>query len=175
MWPDHWLWRCTVLALATAVASTASAQSGVTTGGLKGTVVDATGGVLPDSSITAVYKDTNQTTIVRADATGQYVMTGLMPGAYAFVRLDLPRNTTALSIPASALIFNQDGMRIATVNAQNRVVLKTVTVSRDLGRMVELASGLEPNDRVIESPPDGINDGDTVKVLAPAAPPPQRR
>ncbi|MBV9834739.1 MAG: efflux RND transporter periplasmic adaptor subunit, partial [Alphaproteobacteria bacterium] len=98
----------------------------------------------------------------------------LMPGAYAFVRLDLPRNTTALSVPASALIFNQAGMRVATVNAQDRVVLKTVIVGRDLGRMVELASGLEPNDRVIESPPDGINEGDPVKVIA-SAPPPQRR
>lgn len=98
----------------------------------------------------------------------------LMPGAYAFVRLDLPRNTTALSIPASALIFNQSGMRVATVNAQDRVALKTVIVGRDLGRMVELASGLDANDRVIESPPDGINEGDAVKVIAPP-PPPQRR
>ncbi len=98
----------------------------------------------------------------------------LMPGAYAFVRLDLPRNNTALSIPASALIFNQAGMRVATVDAQDRVVLKTVVVSRDLGRMVELASGLDAKDRIIESPPDGINEGDAVKVIAPA-PPPQRR
>lgn len=98
----------------------------------------------------------------------------LMPGAYAFVRLDLPRNTTALSIPASALIFNQAGMRVAVVDAQDRVVLKTVVIARDLGRIVELASGLEPNDRVIESPPDGIGNGDSVKVIASAAPP-QRR
>lgn len=98
----------------------------------------------------------------------------LMPGAYAFVRLDLPRNTTALSIPASALIFNQAGMRVATVDAQDRVVLKTVVVARDLGRIVELASGLTATDRVIESPPDGVNTGDAVKVIAPAATPPRR-
>jgi hypothetical protein len=33
---------------------------------------------------------------------------------------------------------------------------------------VEIATGLERTDRVIESPPDGLSDGDTVRVIAPA-------
>lgn len=89
----------------------------------------------------------------------------LMPGAFANVRLDLPQPVDVLSVPASALIFGQDGLRIATVDAQNRVVLKPVVVARDLGRLVEIASGLTASDRVIETPPDGITDGTVVRIV----------
>jgi multidrug efflux pump subunit AcrA (membrane-fusion protein) len=61
-----------------------------------------------------------------------------------------------LSVPSSALIFDAKGLSIATVGADNRVLLKPVSIERDLGAVVELASGLAPNDRVIQNPPDGI-------------------
>jgi RND family efflux transporter MFP subunit len=94
----------------------------------------------------------------------------LMPGAFASVRLDLPRSADVLSVPASAVIFNQDGLRVATVDAQNRVVLKTVVIARDLGRVIEIASGLAASDRVIDSPPDGIAQGDPVRVIGDGPP-----
>jgi membrane fusion protein (multidrug efflux system) len=90
----------------------------------------------------------------------------LLPGGYASVRLNLQRDGTPLHIPASALIFNQSGLRVATVGAGDKVVLKTVTIARDLGREIELASGLSPDDRVIVAPPDGLADGDPVRVAA---------
>jgi membrane fusion protein, multidrug efflux system len=90
----------------------------------------------------------------------------LMPGGYASVRLSLQRDDTPpLHIPSSALIFNQKGLRVATVGPDSKVVFKTVTIARDLGRDIELASGLSPDDRVIVAPPDGIADGDEVRVV----------
>ena len=89
----------------------------------------------------------------------------LMPGGYANVRLSLVRDTVPLHIPASALMFNQNGLRVATVGADDRVVFKTVTIGRDLGKDIELASGISPDDRVIVAPPDGIDDGDRVRVV----------
>jgi RND family efflux transporter MFP subunit len=91
----------------------------------------------------------------------------LMPGGYAGVRLSLQRDTVPLHIPASALIFNQSGLRVATVGADDKVLFKTVTIARDLGRDIELASGLSAEDRVIVAPPDGIADGDPVRVAGP--------
>lgn len=88
----------------------------------------------------------------------------LMPGSYANVRMSLDRGTAPLHIPASALIFNQDGLRVATVSAEDRIVFKPVVVARDLGKNIELASGLAANDRVVIAPPDGIVDGDKVRV-----------
>ena len=88
----------------------------------------------------------------------------LMPGGYANVKLSLQRDQVPLHIPASALIFNQSGLRVATVDANDRVKFKIVTIARDLGRDIELASGISPDDRIIIAPPDGLADGDQVRV-----------
>ena len=93
-----------------------------------------------------------------------------MPGAFANTRIELPVNLAALSMPAGALIFDQKGLRVATVDGDSKVVLKPITIARDLGQVVEIASGLEASDRVIESPPDGLANGDPVRVVAPVTP-----
>jgi RND family efflux transporter MFP subunit len=88
----------------------------------------------------------------------------LMTGAFANVRLALPNPEAAIHVPASALIFDQKGLRVATVGPGDRIVLKQVTIARDLGREVEIGSGLTTEDRVIESPPDGLAEGDQVRI-----------
>src|SRR6186713_368094 len=93
----------------------------------------------------------------------------LMPGGYASVKLGLQRDTAPLSIPASALIFNGSGLRVATVGADDKVLFKPVTIARDLGREIELASGIAADDRVITAPPDGLSDGDPVRVVGAGA------
>ena len=92
----------------------------------------------------------------------------LLPGSYANVRLNLQRDGVPLHIPASALIFNQSGLRVATVGADDKVKFKTVTIARDLGKEIELGSGLSPDDRVIVAPPDGLADGDEVRIAGAA-------
>lgn len=89
----------------------------------------------------------------------------LMPGGYAAIHLQVPGATGVLSIPASALIFNAQGLSVATVGANNHVAIKPVTIARDLGTVVEIASGLVPEDHVIENPPDGVAAGDQVRVV----------
>jgi membrane fusion protein, multidrug efflux system len=88
----------------------------------------------------------------------------LLPGGFARVSFDLPRTAGTLSIPPSALIFDKDGLRVATVGPGDKVVMKRVTLRRDLGTSIEIATGLSPTDRVIESPPDGVENGDAVIV-----------
>jgi len=92
----------------------------------------------------------------------------LMPGGYANVKLSLQRESVPLHIPASALIFNQNGLRVATVGPNDKVRFKTVTIARDLGREIEIGSGLAIDDRVIVAPPDGIADGDQVRIAGAA-------
>jgi RND family efflux transporter MFP subunit len=93
----------------------------------------------------------------------------MMPGDYAGIHLQIPAAANVLSVPSSALIFDAKGLSIATVDSGNRVLLKPVSIGRDLGAVVELASGLAPNDRVIQNPPDGVGNGALVH-LAGAAP-----
>jgi membrane fusion protein (multidrug efflux system) len=90
----------------------------------------------------------------------------LMPGGYANVRMSLQRDGVPLNIPASALVFDQSGLRVATVGPDDRVLFKTVKIARDLGRNIELASGVSLEDRIINAPPDGIVDGDQVRVVS---------
>ncbi len=89
----------------------------------------------------------------------------MMPGDYAGIHLDIATTAKVLSVSSSALIFNAKGLSIATVGADNRVVVKPVSVERDLGAVVEIASGLKDDDRVIQNPPDGVATGDRVNVV----------
>ena len=90
----------------------------------------------------------------------------LMPGAFANTRIQLPENAQALSIPAGALIFGKDRLRVAVLDGNDKVKLKTITIARDLGQVVEIGTGLAADDRVIDSPPDGLSDGDPVRVVS---------
>jgi RND family efflux transporter MFP subunit len=93
----------------------------------------------------------------------------LLPGGYASIHLQIAAVPNVLSVPSSALIFDAKGLSIATVGADDRVLLKPVSLQRDLGAVVELASGLAPNDQVIQNPPDGIGNGDQVRVARASA------
>ncbi|HLN08146.1 MAG TPA: efflux RND transporter periplasmic adaptor subunit [Xanthobacteraceae bacterium] len=95
----------------------------------------------------------------------------LMTGAFATVTFELPHPETAVNVPASALIFNRSGLQVAIVDRENRIILKPITISRDLGSEVEIASGVVADDRVVINPPDGVVTGDQVRVAgAPGAP-----
>jgi membrane fusion protein, multidrug efflux system len=95
----------------------------------------------------------------------------LMPGGYANVRLSLQHSGVPFNIPSSALILDQNGLRVAVVGPDDRVVLKPVKIGRDLGRNIELASGVSADDRVITAPPDGVANGDQVRVVNTVKPP----
>ena len=89
----------------------------------------------------------------------------LMPGAFANTRIELPSSMLSLAVPSGTLIFDKGGLRVATVDANSKVVLKPITIARDLGQIVEIGSGLTAQDRVIDSPPDGLSNGDAVRVV----------
>lgn len=95
----------------------------------------------------------------------------LLPGAYAEVHFKLPPGAgeAAFKVPANVLLFRGDGMSVATVDKQGRVVMKPVAIGRDFGSDVEIVQGLAPDDNVILSPPDSLTDGVTVRVAPPAA------
>lgn len=92
----------------------------------------------------------------------------MMPGDYASIHLEVAAAGPVLSVPSSALIFDAQGLSIATVDSSERVRLKAVSIARDLGTVVEVTSGLTPADRVIENPPDGVEEGTSVHLVSSA-------
>lgn len=88
----------------------------------------------------------------------------LKAGDYAEVHLQLPQASGRFEIPASALIFRDQGTQVATLGPGDHVVMKNIHIARDTGTAVEIDSGLSAGDLVIDSPPDSLQQGDLVRV-----------
>lgn len=95
----------------------------------------------------------------------------ILPGGFATVNFVAGNETKALGLPPSALIVGRSGVQIARVDAEGNVQLQSVTIARDLGRMIELNNGVSEGDRIINSPPDGIASGDRVRLATAASGP----
>jgi RND family efflux transporter MFP subunit len=95
----------------------------------------------------------------------------LFPGAYAEVTLPLANPAKTLVVPPGVLQFRQDGARVAVVQTDaqglQRVSLRPVKIGRDLGRAVEVHSGVDVKDSLVLNPHDAIEDGERV-VARPA-------
>ena len=92
----------------------------------------------------------------------------LLPGAYVFVHLKLPKQVTSVTVPANTLLFRGEGLRVAVVR-DGQAQLVPVTIGRDSGTTVEVLSGLQPTDQVIAAPSDSLTSGTRVEI-APAPP-----
>jgi len=88
----------------------------------------------------------------------------LWPGAFTEVHFHIPADPDTLSVPLTALVFSAQGMRVAALDADDKVVLKPVAVGRNLGNRVEIESGLMPSDRLVDSPLESTENGDKVSV-----------
>jgi len=72
----------------------------------------------------------------------------LLAGMYAQVALTLPSSHRVFEIPATALMSDAHGSRVAVVDAASKIHLVQVVVERDTGPTVEVASGLTGTERV---------------------------
>jgi RND family efflux transporter MFP subunit len=89
----------------------------------------------------------------------------LSPGIYCTIELHIPRKTSSFKVSADAIIFNEAGLQVAV--AENGVVhLRKVTIVRDLGKEVEVNSGVKGGDQVILNPAVDLVDGSKVRVGA---------
>jgi RND family efflux transporter MFP subunit len=87
----------------------------------------------------------------------------LVPGMYVNVGFDL-QSDNLVQVPAAALVFRSSGPQVAVIDSAGRVHFRKVTIARDEGSMVELASGIASGDKVALNISSQINDGDTVAM-----------
>lgn len=92
----------------------------------------------------------------------------LLPGSLAQVHFKIERPNPTLIVPVSALIFRPAGMEVATLNG-SKAHLDPVVIGEDDGQSVQIVSGLNANDLVIQDPPDSLIDGEEVRVVSPTA------
>lgn len=93
-----------------------------------------------------------------ANPTGEFV-----PGMYVKVGFALP-SRGLVQVPAAALVFRASGPEVARVDAGGHISFRAVTIGRDDGRVVELASGASPGERLALNVSSQISEGELVQV-----------
>jgi RND family efflux transporter MFP subunit len=73
----------------------------------------------------------------------------LIPGMYAEVVLTLDRKKDALAVPLGAIAGHDSSPKVLVVNAENRLEERTVTLGIETANMIEITSGLQPDELVI--------------------------
>jgi RND family efflux transporter MFP subunit len=87
----------------------------------------------------------------------------LSPGIYCAVELDILRKVPSLTVPADAVVFNADGLRVAVLE-NGTAHFQKIAVTRDLGTAVEVSEGVKPGDQVVLNPPVNLAEGEKVDV-----------
>jgi len=107
---------------------------------------------------------TSRTLLVEVDVDNR--KGDLLAGTLAQVHFKVNPVGSVFVIPVSALIFRSEGLRVAIVK-DGVAHLNPVTIGQDDGRTVQIITGLQSNDKVIQDPPDSLIEGEKVHVLTP--------
>jgi RND family efflux transporter MFP subunit len=91
----------------------------------------------------------------------------LWPGTYVDVMLKVPSDPGVLTMPEEALIFRAAGTQVAIVDQENHVHLHDVTLGQNLGKIVQVTSGLAAGDKLVNNPPAGLLEGQSVQPVTP--------
>jgi RND family efflux transporter MFP subunit len=86
----------------------------------------------------------------------------LTAGLYSVIHLDVRRAIPVVTVPSQAVIFNQDGLKIAVLS-DGKVELRKIELEFDNGATVDVRAGLKAGDKVILNPPANIADGERMK------------
>lgn len=92
----------------------------------------------------------------------------LWPGSYATVRITAPVEKGVVTIPSSAMVFQEHGTQVAVVAEDDQVHFKPIVVARILDNVVEVTDGISPNDRIVNNPSAALLEGDKVRIVTPA-------
>ncbi|MGD0859300.1 MAG: efflux RND transporter periplasmic adaptor subunit [Terracidiphilus sp.] len=96
----------------------------------------------------------------------------LLPGSLAQVHFKTPAAGPVFIVPAAALIFRREGLRVGVVVNGSVAHLVPVVIGEDDGANVQIVSGLSAGDRVIQDPPDSLIEGEELFVESASAPTP---
>ena len=90
----------------------------------------------------------------------------LLPGSLAQVHFKTPGAAPTFIVPAAALIFRREGLQLGTVVNGNVAHLVRVIIGEDDGANVQIISGINTSDRVIQDPPDSLIEGEKVSPVS---------
>ena len=92
----------------------------------------------------------------------------LWPGSYATVHLTAPVDRGVMTIPTSALVFQEHGTQVAVVEEGDRLHFKPILVAKIYDNYIEVTEGISPSDRIVNNPSAALLEGDQVRVVTAA-------
>jgi RND family efflux transporter MFP subunit len=128
----------------------------------------AVGGVFAGKIARSAESIDAQARTMRVEVDMPNVNHALVPGMYVNIAFRLPPRGL-VEVPAAALIFRATGTQVAHVDANGKIQFENVVIARDNGSLVELASGVQPGDRLALNISSQIASGQTVAVREPDA------
>ena len=93
----------------------------------------------------------------------------LWPGSYATVRITAPVEKNILTIPTTALVFQEHGAQVAMIGENDRVHFKRIAMSRVLDNAIEVTEGISESDQIINNPSAALLEGDKVRIVTAVA------
>src|SRR4030095_11644803 len=89
----------------------------------------------------------------------------MLPGMFVYVSFKIGPSGTRWRVPATAMIFNAQGTRVAIVGAGNKLHFQDVVVGRDLGTSIDIQAGLHGNEQVVSQPTVSLQEGQVVTTI----------
>jgi membrane fusion protein, multidrug efflux system len=96
----------------------------------------------------------------------------LLGGMYAQVALTLPTPHRVYELPATAVLNDMNGIRVAIVTPDNTLHLVKVVVERDTGPTVQIATGLDGTEKIVKLGSAELIEGRQVDVAPAPSPSP---
>jgi len=90
----------------------------------------------------------------------------LKPGMFAQIKFLGAEGGATLRIPATGLIFDAKGTRVATVTKDGTLHFIPVKLGRDFGGEIEVLEGLTGYETLVTNPDDSLTEGEKVKAVA---------
>ncbi len=90
----------------------------------------------------------------------------LLPGMFVHVTFKLGPSGTHWRVPATAVIFNAQGTRVAIVGVGNKLHFQQVELGRDLGTAIDIQAGLYGNETIVKQPTVSLQEGQLVTPIA---------
>jgi RND family efflux transporter MFP subunit len=91
----------------------------------------------------------------------------LLPGSFGIVHFTPHITVERVTVPVNAMLFRQEGPRVAVVGPDNIVQLRPIVIGKDYGATLEVLGGVTTQDAIVVNPADSLENGQKVNIATP--------
>ena len=85
---------------------------------------------------------------------------------FVYITFKIAPSGTRWRLPATAVVFDAQGTRVATIGPGNTIRFQHVTLGRDYGDSIDIQAGLNGNETIVTQPTVALQEGQVVSPIA---------